>query len=46
MKTNKNITIDIDLVNRVTSKLPPNSFSALVESLLKQWDKKTPEGKK
>lgn len=46
MKITKNLTLSYDLVTRVTSKLPPNSFSALVESLLKQWDKKTPEGKK
>ncbi len=46
MKITKNLTLSYDLVTRVTAKLPANSFSALVESLLEKWDKKTPEAKK
>ena len=40
MKITKNLTLSYDLVERVTAKLPPNKFSALVESLLEKWDEK------
>lgn len=39
MKTNKNITIDIDLLNKVQDKIkPPQTFSALVSELLAKWE--------
>jgi len=38
MKTNKNISIDIDLVDRVNKKMgDPRGFSALVTILLNDW---------
>ena len=40
MKTNRNISIDVDLLNRVLERLKftPQTFTGLVENLLRKWD--------
>lgn len=40
MKTNRNISIDVNLLNRVLEKLKftPQTFTGLVENLLTKWD--------
>jgi predicted CopG family antitoxin len=37
MKTTRNISIDVEVLENVTKKTEPKGFSALVEKLLKLW---------
>jgi hypothetical protein len=41
MKTNRNISIDVNLLNRVLKRLEftPQTFTGLVENLLEKWEK-------
>lgn len=40
MKTNKNISIEINLLNRIMDRLKytPQTFTGLVENLLTKWE--------
>jgi hypothetical protein len=42
-KRNRTIAIDIDLEASITEKVGPTGFSALVDSLLREWDRKAPK---